>query len=74
MPRIALSGSPPRSLNADDWWNVGKHVLLVAGASGLAALAEQIPGLLTELGMPVLVPVVTGLLMLGMRWLQDNRR
>lgn len=70
MPQGSSSGQ----LNAADWWNVGKHVLLVAGASLLAALVEQVPGLLTELGMPVLVPVVTGILTLGMRWLQDNRR
>ncbi len=68
------TGSKARSLNRADWWNVGKHVLLVAGASAMASLAEQVPGLLADLGLPVLVPVVTGLLTLGMRWLQDNRR
>jgi len=66
--------SPAGSLNRTDWWNTGKHVMLVAGASVLAALAEQVPGVLEQLGMPILVPLVTGLLTLGMRWLQNNQQ
>ncbi len=68
-----MQGSQPGSLNTADWWNVGKHVLLVAGASALAALAEQAPGILANLGMPVLVPIATGMLTLLARFMQDNR-
>ena len=66
--------SPAGSLNRTDWWNTGKHVLIVAGASVLAAMGEQVPGILEQLGMPILVPLVTGFLTLAMRWLQNNQK
>ena len=68
-----MPGSAPKQLNTRDWWNVGKHILLVSGATALTTLAQHVPMLLDTLGAPVLTTLATGLLTLLARWLQDNR-
>ena len=68
-----MPGSATKQLNTRDWLNVGKHILIVSGATAFATLAQQVPMLLDTLGAPVLIPLVTGLLTLLARWLQDNR-
>lgn len=66
--------SGPGELNTRDLKNTLKHVVFVAGATALATLSADAPSLLTQSGYQLLIPLVTGILTLLSRWLQDNTR
>lgn len=65
-------GSKAFTLNASDFWAVGKNALLVAGAAGLTVVVQNLH--VVDLGAygPLIVPVVALSLDTVIKWMRNN--
>jgi len=71
---MPTKGSAPNTVNKSDYLNVFKHIILVAGAAAFSELTMYVTPIFDSIGLPVLIPLVTGGLTLLTRYLQDNAR
>lgn len=67
-------GSPAFKLDLGDVWGVAKNALLVAGAAGLAVVAQNLHVL--DLGSygPLVVPIIAVGLDTAIKWMKNNSK
>lgn len=67
-------GSPAFKMDWADIWGVGKNALLVAGAAGLAVIAQNLHVL--DIGMygPLVVPIIAVGLDTAIKWMKNNSK
>ena len=67
-------GSPAFTMDWADIWGVGKNALLVAGAAGLAVVAQNLHVL--DIGMygPLVVPIIAVGLDTAIKWMKNNSK
>lgn len=65
--------SPSGTMNSTDWKKVGKGFLIALAGAGLTILAEMIPGLDFGQYTLVVVPLLSTLVNLGLKWYQGTK-